>query len=534
MALILSALVLWLSVTTKAQIPPWEAQTFDFGWSPYNSTLTQCRILNIQWGPRNGSNPMPTAPYQLLIYKEGMSPLTYAAGAGPTLQWQVNLPTGGPYLMSMGDSAGGTGGVGTSFNVLSNPAGVTCTSSGLTQGTLNFTLGAVTNQCNTIPITAADGTPPFTLTVLPQEYPPKHVIYDSGSFDYVLDLPAGVNTYISLQDSTGRGGVAPFFAVGASSNSSCLKVAATLAPGVPALTSVYPGFPTPTSVPSSDSKGKSSLGPIIGGIVAGVLLLIAIIALLIWWFKRRQARQKLTTDLTPTRGSSEVGHWSHQNLAADPYTTPPHTADAQTTEFGGRSVISPLGSYQINGSYQSTKQEDRRGSFGSSTAGFTSNVSDPMSMSSRPTSFQPSANHHPNAAWDPYGAHAQQMVALQQERRASGSPINPAFLPPGAAAPRGNQMQSFGGLAWRTDLKGPRASFQQQQQQQGRPGSSTGSAGDREDGSSVMLTTTAAGTSSSPSPPPPPSKGGVYDSRTRLASPGPPPLYTEQLSTPGR
>lgn len=100
-----------------AQNPPWEVQTFDFGWSPYNSTLTQCRVLDLVWSTRSGASPTPQPPFEAVVWAAGQQPYIINAGqgVGPSggyeYGWLVNLPVGGPYMISLYDSQGGTGGV---------------------------------------------------------------------------------------------------------------------------------------------------------------------------------------------------------------------------------------------------------------------------------------------------------------------------------------------------------------------------------------------------------------------------------------
>ncbi len=98
--------------------PPWELQTFVYGWYPQNDTITQCRTLGINWATRKVAGaPAIVPPFTLIWYLGGYEPYRLQMGAGSpgpvdlTYNWLVNLPTGGPYLHSMIDGAGANGGV---------------------------------------------------------------------------------------------------------------------------------------------------------------------------------------------------------------------------------------------------------------------------------------------------------------------------------------------------------------------------------------------------------------------------------------
>ena len=120
--LLLGLIPLVTLVQSQTVNPPWELQTFDYGWSPFNDTLTQCRSLVISWNDRSVSGaPTPQPPFSLIWWLAGYEPYKLDIGAGSVsgnnLQyaWLVNLPTGGPYINSMIDSGGGTGGVSATF-----------------------------------------------------------------------------------------------------------------------------------------------------------------------------------------------------------------------------------------------------------------------------------------------------------------------------------------------------------------------------------------------------------------------------------
>ncbi|KAG9038073.1 hypothetical protein FRB95_003001 [Tulasnella sp. JGI-2019a] len=503
-------LFLWRIRSIRAQLPPWEAQTFDFGWGPYNSTLTACRSLHISWTTRSGATPTPTASYGVIIYREGDSPIVYNAGPGPSYDWEVNVPVGGPYMLAMDSAEGGTGGVSLVFNVVADPLGATCSSSGLTAGTLDFTMGGSTNQCGTVSITAKGGTPPFTLTVVPEVYPPKVIHYDSPTFDYVLGLSSGVNTFFALQDVNGKSMVSQMFAVGSSSDTSCLKAATTVNPEAAALSTVYPGISISSTTetglvasgsgsasssntagsnpaggnPNSDFIGSSHRKHTVGVIVGPVIAGIAIIAILLWRCRRRQSGRRAEVELTPTRSPVELP-MVYGDLVAEPYSALAAQAGAQMSDA-----------------------DQHRLSMASSKFS-SANSSEPFDTSPHTSIHQ----SYPGAPqFDPYGSYNGRQVAAQPRR--SSSP-----LPPGAAAPNpmammSNQMQSFGVLYPGPDFKPPQTPSQQLQGSQGGTSSASGTL----DGDENPASSSTSGLQLPPK--------GLDDRMDNHGSP--PPVYTER------
>ncbi|KAG9025789.1 hypothetical protein FRB95_009789 [Tulasnella sp. JGI-2019a] len=111
-------------------------------------------------------------------------------------------------------------------------------------------------------MTVSGGKPPYVVSFVAENYPPKRANFASGNIDWTIDLKAGINAYFTVTDSLGNGAVSQFFNIAASSNSSCLATAQTLAPGSPALSTVYPGtgvgMATTGTAPSASSISKSS------------------------------------------------------------------------------------------------------------------------------------------------------------------------------------------------------------------------------------------------------------------------------------
>lgn len=99
-------------------LPPWLFQTMYWGWnSDQNNTWTQCRGLEIQWWQIPDTTPAIKGPYKATFYLAGHEPYVVNLGQGTpngkvlTYDWQVVLPSGGPYQGSLTDANGATAGV---------------------------------------------------------------------------------------------------------------------------------------------------------------------------------------------------------------------------------------------------------------------------------------------------------------------------------------------------------------------------------------------------------------------------------------
>lgn len=102
---------LQVQAQTSSISPPWEIQAYYYGWLPsVNSTLTQCGSITLNWEPCCGYNNPPVVPMTMEWWVNGSAPYRFPVASNNS-DWTVNLPTGGPYLMTMVDSTGAVGGV---------------------------------------------------------------------------------------------------------------------------------------------------------------------------------------------------------------------------------------------------------------------------------------------------------------------------------------------------------------------------------------------------------------------------------------
>ncbi|KAG8998391.1 hypothetical protein FRB95_009320 [Tulasnella sp. JGI-2019a] len=272
-------------VNAQQTLPPYAEQTMAWDWTvPQSGTVTQCSNVTLTWdlAVQNSTPPMQ-GPFTFTFFREGYQPFLLEVGNGTpnalgnlTYQWNVQLPVGGPYEVSLADANGAMGGVVPLTSVTAS--GEACTPTNLVASTLILTTTpANLTECATITVNVTGGKPPYTFEEVVEWATTKTTKYSTGYFDYVLDAKSGSRVALAVTDSSGKGAVGPFFNVGTSNNSSCLTSAPTVAPSSPALTSVYPGMPTSgagsTNQPGT-KKNKASAATVAGGSVGGLAFLI--------------------------------------------------------------------------------------------------------------------------------------------------------------------------------------------------------------------------------------------------------------------
>ncbi|KAG8981583.1 hypothetical protein FRB94_014026 [Tulasnella sp. JGI-2019a] len=296
--------------------PPYVAQTFSFGWvGAPNTTMIRCGVLNVTLTAEDSAHP-PLGPFDLNVYSQSREPFIVNQGASFWHLWEVDLDIGGPYLLSMNDAYGGSGGTSQAFNVVADPLGSTCGSSGMVASAIQLDVSGLRAQCGSVAFVATGGTAPYTLTVVPELLVPKTVTYSTGYFNYTLDLKAGVNAFFSVVDSLGNGAVSSYFTVAASSDATCLGVAPTLSVGAPALSTIYSGATAAATTGSSNSTHKSIIGPVIGGVVGGLLFVCLGIILGACLYKRRRREVRNAGVGGDNRQPESVGRMSIDGMSS--------------------------------------------------------------------------------------------------------------------------------------------------------------------------------------------------------------------------
>lgn len=82
---------------------------------PYEPTINKCATIQNGWGDRTTASPPSQGPYNMLILSPGNVPFNVVSTNALKYTWNVHLPVGGPYLLTMTDQQGYTGGVSNPF-----------------------------------------------------------------------------------------------------------------------------------------------------------------------------------------------------------------------------------------------------------------------------------------------------------------------------------------------------------------------------------------------------------------------------------
>ncbi|KAG8712191.1 hypothetical protein FRC08_014922 [Ceratobasidium sp. 394] len=361
-------------------LPPWDQQTFSFGWEPYVHTIKQCSKLNIQFSndlglPSLHANPPPAPPYTVIVYQGGFAPLNLAVGnmgQTGTYPWVVNLPLGPSYMLAMKDSAGYTGGVSLLWTMTAG-TGCTLTPSPMPPSKLNFTRTG-NSQCGNVNIEVYNGTSPYQVEIIPEVRQQKTLHFATNEFGFVLDLPAGLNFFLAITDADGNSAVDGTLSVGTSSDNSCLNAAATMTVGM--FTSVFSGsgvvMPSSSAISPSTATSQassttsagtggqqssnsttgsgSSIGGIVGGVVSGVVAIAALALFLCWFLRRRRRRERDAMAANRQRGEGPKPETGYANPNMPGYSIPyntqyPYAAVPQIQEHDPRdnaNVVQPF------------------------------------------------------------------------------------------------------------------------------------------------------------------------------------------------
>ncbi|KAG8987603.1 hypothetical protein FRB93_004475 [Tulasnella sp. JGI-2019a] len=274
-ALVATALLV-APIHSQAVDPVWVSPSFTFTGPSTNQT-TRCSSIPITITP---GSPAPHPPYTLVVLLANSQPLKVDAGSSGSFTWPVSLDLGGPYLLTMYDSAGAPGTTGTAFNVVAGTGAnttTTCTRTTTTSSTLGFNVPGTITQCNTVALSISGGTPPYSVSFVAENNTPKKATFATGTINWTVDVHSGTNAYFTVSDTAGNGAVSQFFTVGSSSIGSCIGTAKTVTPGSPALSTVYSATgssatPAAGSAAGSASSSKSSANP--GAQISSSLLAI--------------------------------------------------------------------------------------------------------------------------------------------------------------------------------------------------------------------------------------------------------------------
>ncbi|KAG9084589.1 hypothetical protein FS749_005113 [Ceratobasidium sp. UAMH 11750] len=308
-------------------LPPWDQQTFSFGWDSDKTAIPQCSTLDINFSNDLITIPNPPAapPYTVNIYRGGYAPFTLEVGntgespistrvaslaeasseQGPrgTYPWVVNLPANATFIVTMDDSAGYTGGTSPRCTIVPGNSNCLQTSEPMRPTSLNFTRTG-NSQCGNVNIAVYNGASPFQVEIIPAFRQPKTLHFATNEFGFVLDLPSASAYALAITDAEGNSAVDGILTVGSSSDNSCLNVATTVTVGMftsmysgsgvvmPSSTFTGPGTSTSTSATTNvGATRQQALDCAIIGVAVGGAALIAAFLLLVCCIFRHHRRE---------------------------------------------------------------------------------------------------------------------------------------------------------------------------------------------------------------------------------------------------
>ncbi|KAJ6518223.1 hypothetical protein C8R47DRAFT_1189564 [Mycena vitilis] len=292
--------------------------TFEWGFTnqPVSNALSSCQTLPLTAGSLAGMNGVP--PYYMIALPVHGAPITSFIGANESnLSWQVQYPTGTQLLLEVVDSQGSTGGVDTPMYTVSADDSVECIPPTTPDFNITANVTDFLTPCQPWGLKIEGGTPPYSVTIAVQNtgFVTNVTLGSTDTvFTYINSAPAG-SMIASASDKNGRWATGSILVTSATNKSSnaCTGLASTSGNG--------------TSPPSQGATGSTSsalshsakLGAIIGGSVAGVLLLVALGLWAIWWRKRRAERDD--TPLDRPNMAFEASPFNQWRTSAAPMST---------------------------------------------------------------------------------------------------------------------------------------------------------------------------------------------------------------------
>ncbi|CCA70001.1 hypothetical protein PIIN_03941 [Serendipita indica DSM 11827] len=201
----------------------------------------RCSNVRISW-PKDKStaNPSTTAPYAVYVYRAGYQPIVVVDNfQARQLNWTVELPVGGPNILTVVDAKGYSAGNSMAFYVQS-PFTDACGTNPATPNSLNISTSGSLAECSAIIVNVDGGVPPYTMSIIPSLRPPKTTAYQ-------IDMKSGELFFIKVSDSTGKIGINGMHTV-VNGDPICSDVAPTITSGMAIPTLTYNAASTTTSI----------------------------------------------------------------------------------------------------------------------------------------------------------------------------------------------------------------------------------------------------------------------------------------------
>ncbi|CCA70002.1 hypothetical protein PIIN_03942 [Serendipita indica DSM 11827] len=212
--------------------------------------MVRCSNIRLGWSKdRPTANPNSTAPYAVYVYRGGYQPIVVVDNYQERrFNWTVQLPLGGPNILTIVDANGYFGGNSLVFDVQA-PFTDTCDTNPMTPNSLNITTSGSLcvikawstmysllprAECSAIIVNVDGGVPPYTMQIVPSQA-------------YQIDIGSGEQFFVKVSDSAGNVGVNGLHTV-VNGDPICSDVAPTITSGMAIPTLTYNAASTTTSI----------------------------------------------------------------------------------------------------------------------------------------------------------------------------------------------------------------------------------------------------------------------------------------------
>ncbi|KAJ6502911.1 hypothetical protein C8R47DRAFT_218951 [Mycena vitilis] len=368
---------------------------FEWGFTQTTSTsLPSCQTLLLSADGLSGNNGVP--PFYMIAFPIDGTPMTSFIGTNESgLSWQVQYPTGqSPFLASwhsdtnsvwfagtqlllgVVDSGGITGGIDTPVYTVTAGASTQCIPPASTDFKMTANVTDVLTACQPWGLTIEGGAPPYTVTIAVRD---SHSVTNvtlgptDSVFTYINSAKDGSQMIASVSDKNGRWATGnPFVNTTGTSTNACAGLASTSGNGTSTTTSQSQSNSKPTENPTptalTSQRHPAKIGAIIGGSVAGLLLLVALGIWAIWWLRRRAARKKENalppTDLNAFMPPSfqpspfDHGNWqmSEAHMSAPSGLLAPVSHSVPPTHSGAGQTLTPVSHFSSDPRWSASDQ----------------------------------------------------------------------------------------------------------------------------------------------------------------------------------
>ncbi|KAJ7676632.1 hypothetical protein DFH06DRAFT_1034050 [Mycena polygramma] len=334
---------------------------FEWGFTQTTSTsLPSCQTLPLSADGLSGNNGVP--PFYMIAFPIDGTPITSFIGTNESnLSWQVQYPTGTQLLLGVADSGGITGGIDTPVYTVT--AGSTqCIPPATADFKITANVTDVLTACQPWGLTIEGGAPPYTVTLAVRD---SHSVTNvtlgptDSVFTYINSAKDGSQMITSVSDRNGRWATGnPFVNTTGTSTNACAGLASTSGNGTSTTSQSLQSNSKPTgnstaTASTSPLHGPAKIGAIIGGSIAGLLLVVALGLWAMWWLRRRAAQKEenaspptdLNAFMPPSFQPSPFDHsncqMSEAHISAAPSSLAPVSHIITSTPNGSGQMLTP-------------------------------------------------------------------------------------------------------------------------------------------------------------------------------------------------